>query len=487
MDEAPKVNLLDPFVTDPRRAGRRRLLRNVFIAFFISAALTLAAASGVGAPTKTIAEFDLPGPLQFISRVGRLVASAERPLVGEQDDRVNILLLGMGGWGHDGPLLTDTIIVLSVKPSTGQAALISVPRDLLVEIPSYGWRKVNHAHALPENEKAGSGPAVAAETIGKTLGMKIAYSVRVDFRGFVKLIDQLGGLTVTVDRSFADDQYPAGKDEVQMVSFAKGTQKMNGETALIYARSRHGGNGEGSDFARSARQQKILLALKDQVLSADTLANPKKVAAIFDVVHTYVLTNIEAWELLRLTDVARKVNANEITHLVIDDRQGGLLVPANVEGSYALVPRGNDYKILAAAVDDIFAAQDASGDAVPKTNGLAVAEPIRIDLQNGTKIGGLAARASNLLEERGYTIAAVGNAAKQNYERTVIYDLSGGHYPEALAALKQSLNAEVSVTLPGWISSADVPSGITLSAPATHGTNIDFLIILGTNAVATLP
>ncbi|TAK04959.1 LytR family transcriptional regulator [Patescibacteria group bacterium] len=487
MDAAPKVNLLEPFVTDPRRAGRRRLLRNVFIAFFVSAALTLTAASGVGAPTETMAEFDLPGPLQLLSRVGRLVASAERPLQGEQDDRVNILLLGMGGWGHDGPLLTDTMIVLSVKPSTGQAALISVPRDLLVEIPGYGWRKVNHAHALPENEKAGTGSAVAAETIGKTLGMKIAYYVRVDFRGFVKLIDQLGGLTVTVDRSFTDAQYPAGNDEVQTVSFAKGTQKMNGETALIYARSRHGGNGEGSDFARSARQQKILLALKDQVLSADTLSNPKKVAAIFDVARSYVQTNVQAWELLRLADVAQKVNPGELTHLVIDDRAGGLLVPANVEGSYVLVPRGNDYKILAAAVNDIFAAQDAAGDAAPKTNGLAVAEPIRIDLQNGTKVAGLAARASNLLVERGYAVAAVGNAAKQNYERTVIYDLSGGRYPEALTALKQSLNAEVSVTLPGWIASADVPSGITLSAPATHGTNVDFLIILGTSSVATLP
>ena len=262
---------------------------------------------------------------------------------------------------------------------------------------------------------------------------------------------------------------------------------MNGETALIYARSRHGSNGEGSDFARSARQQKILLALKDSVLSAETLANPKKVAAIFDVVRTYVLTNIQAWELLRLADVAQKVKSENLTHLVIDDHPGGLLVPANVEGSYVLVPRGNDYGILAAAVSDIFAAQHAAGNVSPKTNGLAVAEPIRIDLQNGTKVAGLAARGSNMLEERGYTVAAVGNAAKQNYERTVIYDLSGGRYPEALAALKQTLNAEVSVTLPGWIASADVPSGITLSAPAAHGTNVDFLIILGINSVATLP
>lgn len=487
MDEAPKVNLLEPFVTDPRRAGRRRLLRNVLIAFFVSAAVTVTAASGVRAPTETLAEFDLPGPLQLISRVGRLVASAERPLEGEQDDRINILLLGMGGWGHDGPLLTDTIIVLSVKPSTGQAALISVPRDLLVEIPGYGWRKVNHAHALPENEKSGSGSAVAADVIGKTLGMKIAYYVRVDFRGFVKLIDQLGGLTVTVDRSFTDEQYPTDDELVRTVSFAKGTQKMNGETALVYARSRHGGNGEGSDFSRSARQQKILLALKDQVLSAETLSNPKKVAAIFDVVRNYVQTNVQTWELLRLADVAQKVNAGEISHLVIDDRQGGLLVPANVEGSFVLVPRGNDYGTLAAAVDDLFAAQDASGNATPKTNGLAVAAPIRIDLQNGTNVPGLAARASQLLTERGYAVAAVGNAAKRNYERTVIYDLSGGRYPDALAALKQDLDAEASAALPGAIAPADPAAGITLTAPATNGTNIDFLIILGTSSVATLP
>ncbi len=488
MGEVPKVNLLDPFVTDPRRAGRRRLFRNVLIAFVVSAAVTLTAASGVGAPTETLANFDLPGPLALLSRVGRLVASAERPLAGEQDDRVNILLLGMGGWGHDGPLLTDTIILLSVKPSTHEAALISVPRDLLVEIPGYGWRKVNAAHALPEADKPGSGATVAADVIGKTLGIHIAYWVRVDFRGFVQLVDQLGGVTVHVDRSFTDAEYPTDDDLYQTVSFQAGDQKMDGATALVYARSRHGSNGEGSDFARSARQQKILLALKDKVLSADTLANPKRVSALLDLVTSRVSTNIQPWEFLRFANVAKDIRADALAHLVIDDRPGGLLVPANVDGAFVLVPRGNDFGLLAKAVSDVFAQQSATTDNAPgRTNGLAVAEPIRIELQNGTKVPGLAARVSDLLLGKGYTVANVSNATKQNYERTVIYDFSGGRYADALQGLRTALNAEVSVTLPGWIASADVPSGITLSAPPPRTKNVDFLIILGSSSVATLP
>ncbi len=483
MDEAPKVNLLDPLTTDPKRSARRRLVRNMLIALVVSMALTLTAASGVGAPTEALGEVELPGPLAIISRVGRLVASAERPLEGEHDDRVNILLLGMGGWGHDGPLLTDTIIVLSFKPSTRQAALVSVPRDLLVEIPGYGWRKANHANALPENDEPGTGGPVAAQVLGKTLGIDIAYWLRVDFRGFVKLVDDLGGITVDVERGFTDAQYPAPDDEYRTVSFRAGTQRMDGETALIFARSRHGSNGEGSDFARSARQQKILTALKDTVLSHETLANPKKVAAVLELLRTSVATNIEPWEMLRFAEMARDFDQDALAHLVIDDGPSGLLVPANVEGAYVLVPRGNDYGQLAAAVDGIFAAAPSAA----VDDGFVPAAPVRVEIQNGTRVAGLASRVSDTLTARGYAVAAVGNADKQNYERTVIFDRTGGRHPEALRELRAALGAEAAVTLPEWLSSPDVPEGISVRSPDPRATNVDFLIILGTTSVAALP
>src|SRR3989338_8508021 len=113
-----------------------------------------------------------------------LVASGDRELAGEADDRINVLLLGMGGLDHDGPFLTDTMMVASFKPSTKQVALISLPRDLLVPIPGSGWRKINYANAIGETEHPGQGGELAAKVVNQVLGIPIHYYVRIDFAGF---------------------------------------------------------------------------------------------------------------------------------------------------------------------------------------------------------------------------------------------------------------------------------------------------------------
>ncbi|MDD5110572.1 MAG: LCP family protein, partial [Patescibacteria group bacterium] len=131
-------------------------------------------------------------PQEVIAQLARLISSGDRPLNGEADGRINILLLGIGGSGHEGPLLTDSMLLASIRPSTQQVALISIPRDLQVDIPGIGFRRINNAYALPELKQRGSGGAVASATVSATFGVPVHYYLLLDFNGFAQLVDTLG-------------------------------------------------------------------------------------------------------------------------------------------------------------------------------------------------------------------------------------------------------------------------------------------------------
>ncbi|MBI4363422.1 MAG: LCP family protein, partial [Candidatus Doudnabacteria bacterium] len=135
-------------------------------------------------------------------RAGKLIIGADKTLVGEDEGVVNILLLGMGGPGHDGPLLTDTMIVASISVKTNEVVLISIPRDFVVALANQGFRKINSAYAYAELAEPGSGGIVAAAAVEKITGLTIPYYASIDFKGFVKAVDHVGGIDVTIDRTF---------------------------------------------------------------------------------------------------------------------------------------------------------------------------------------------------------------------------------------------------------------------------------------------
>ena len=200
--------------------------------------------------------------LGFLGQIKQFAENRNKTLEGEKDDRINILIMGMGGKYHEGSYLTDTIMIASIKPSTKQVSLVSLPRDLQVEIPGYGWRKINNANAFGEINNEGYGAELARQVVEKSFDMDIHYYIRIDFTGFEEIVDSLNGIDVMVDSAFTDYQYPTEDKKYQIVSFRAGPQTMYGEEALKYARSRHSGmNGEGSDFARSKRQQKNINGL----------------------------------------------------------------------------------------------------------------------------------------------------------------------------------------------------------------------------------
>lgn len=295
-------------------------------------------------------------------QVGQLITSQDKKLTGEDEDRINILLMGIGGKNHDGGTLTDTMILGSYKPSTNQIALMSIPRDMYVKVDGYGWMKINAINAYAEKRKEGSGGEVTAQALSKILDIPIPYYVTVDFDGFEKLIDQFGGIDVTVDRDLIDYSYPIrGREDsypiesrFEKLVIRKGPHHFDGATALKYARSRHALGSEGSDFARSSRQQKILSALKDKILSTGTFFNISKINNLLASYNENVQTNIQIWEILRLYQLGKDVDTNNALRLTLDDASGGFLKSQVMNGAYVLLPVGGSYSKIKASWKNIF-------------------------------------------------------------------------------------------------------------------------------------
>ena len=297
----------------------------------------------------------------------------------ETDNKINVLLLGIGGGSHDGPNLTDTIILANLDPKNNKVTLVSIPRDLWMPDLEGANKKINGAYADGEAKVKGGGLTLVTAAISKITGQQINYGVRIDFSGFVKAVDIVGGLDVNVDNTFDDYEYPISgkeddtcglsKEDIQAFSatdsaevdiqqkftcrymhvhFDKGLNHMNGDQALEYVRSRHAMGVEGSDFARSKRQEKVINAFKDKVLSPQTLINPSKIIDLYNVVKSSIDTNIKQDEFDDFIRLAEKMRTAKIQSAVIDigdetTQRNGLLLEAPISSDYdylsVLIPR----------------------------------------------------------------------------------------------------------------------------------------------------
>lgn len=283
---------------------------------------------------------------------------------------LNVLLLGAGGGRHEGPDLTDTIIFASLDLEKNKVTFVSVPRDLWV--PTLD-AKVNNAYASGEEKKEGSGLILAKAVVSDILDKPIDYAVRVDFDGFVKAVDLVGGIDVNVERTLDDYAYPVvgkeqelcGHTEDGIASFSaqiatasatefdifpcrythlhvdSGLQHMDGEKALKFVRSRHALGKEGSDFARSKRQEKVINAFKDRIFSLDTLVNPLRVIALYDTLRSNINTDIKDTEFDDFIKLAQKMKKAKIKNVVLDfgdeeTGRAGLLINPLPSSEYRL-------------------------------------------------------------------------------------------------------------------------------------------------------
>lgn len=420
--------------------------------------------------------------IPIIGQVKFLAESADRELKGEDRDRINILLLGVGGKNHDGGQLSDTIMIASYKPTTKQLGLFSIPRDLAVPIENMGWRKINSINAFAESREPGSGGLASSQSIGHLLNAPIDYYIRVDFDGFEKIIDDVGGVDVLVERTLDDYSYPIrGREEdpnyysrFEHLHVDAGWQHMDGELALKFARSRHGVGGEGTDFARARRQQKILEAVREKILSANTLLNPAKVTSIINDLNSNISTNLKIWEIVKLFGLIKNIESDSIINQVLDNSPSGLLVDSvGDNGAYILSPRSGDFSEITYLFANLLGAPKSDdGKEVKKPK-----EEIKVTILNGTWINGLGSRLAVDFEQEGINVVEIGNSSRHNFEKTVIYDLGYGAKRSSLEFLKEKTGANIAPTLPDWLK-----ADLAATADTENKEQPDFIIILGTDA-----
>lgn len=415
-------------------------------------------------------------PEGLLQKLAYLFFKPESKLTGQKDDRINVLLLGMGGLGHDGPYLTDTIIIASIKPTTNDVALISIPRDLGIEIEDGYIRKINSANSIGEVQKAGWGGAYATQVISKAFDIEIPYYIRIDFQAFSDIIDEVGGVRVDVQNSFTDYMYPADNDLYQTISFKKGPQTFDGATALKFTRSRHGNNGEGSDFARAARQQKIIQALKDKVLSFNTLSNPVKIKNIMDDLEKHMTTNMQFDEILSFIRMAKDIQGDNVKHLVLDDSINGYLYSYTGEdGAFLLGPKTGNFENIRNAIKNIFTDNGIAEVTTEKTieQETPKLDWATIEIQNGTWQVGLAARLKQRLIDEKFYVDDVGNLAVdlKPIGNSAIYSFAPKDKDVTLVL--DSLQKELHIPL-----KTNIPKGITPTASTT-----DIVVVLGDDFV----
>jgi LCP family protein required for cell wall assembly len=370
-------------------------------------------------------------------------------LKGEGDGRVNILVIGIGGAGHAGGQLADTILVISVDPINNSAAMLSVPRDLYLRVPGYYSMRINEVHAVGENSKQqkdkGGGPALLAENLTRILGVNIHYFVRVDFQGFIQAVDAVGGVDLQVEKAvfdpFIESRFGNGK---YGFSIKPGQHHLDGRTALQYGRSRK----TSSDFARADRQQDVLVALKNKILSLSTLTNPVKVSSLISAAGNHLRTDLSIDEIMKLLQIAQRIDNSTITNFVLSNAGDNFLSSRNINGAAVMVPR--------AGLDNFSAIQRYVRSQL-FVDGFIKQEQAQIVILNGTSSKGLGSKAAEYLRSYGYSVVEVGTAPQRGQAVTALYDQSGGQKPFTLKLLEKRLNTTAQQPAPaGLTSSADI-------------------------------
>lgn len=277
--------------------------------------------------------------------------------------RTNFLILGKGGQGHDAPDLTDTIIFASISHDPAGVTLVSLPRDIWIpEIRA----KVNSAYYWGNQIKQDGGLVLAKSTVEEIVGVPVHYAVVVDFSGFGEILDVLGGVEVDVREGFVDEKYPIpGKENdlcngdktlscrYETIKFEKGNQLMDGATALKFVRSRNSEGDEGTDLARAARQQLLLMGIKKKVLDPKFLLSPKKLWAVWRVVNWAVKSDISSKAAAVIARKIADAKGNITGNVIPEEFLINPPVTARYDNQYVFIPRVEDWSEVRAWIKQI--------------------------------------------------------------------------------------------------------------------------------------
>ena len=316
---------------------------------------------------------------------------------------VHILLLGLD-WTWDlSSQNTDVIMVAAINKDTKQVSMLSVPRDLWVYIPGNGWNRINVAHKIGHRTGyPGGGPGLLAEVLRINLGIpKIDHWARIDFTGFARVVDVLGGVEMTVACPVNLRYKPPTSDTEEERILEPGVHQMDGATALRYVRTRRG----TSDFDRARRQHQFLKAMWNQFKSPDIIL---KIPSLWSALSDSFQTDMNLGDVLALAPIALDLKPQNIRSLYIGVNQVDPWITA--DGWQVLLPLPDRIQPVVAR---LYAPPSASENQVANENA-------RIQLRNGTYRWQLAQIAADQLRWEGFNIVDTGLADNPNYEQTKI-------------------------------------------------------------------
>lgn len=331
--------------------------------------------------------------------------------------RVTILLLGLDyrDWGSniEEASRSDTMILLTLDPQAKTAGVMSVPRDMWVAIPGFKHGKINTAYYLGDAYKMpGGGPALAVRTVEEFLGVEINYFAQIDFSAFVRFIDEIGGVAIDVPQEITVDLLGTGFRTKKTLK--PGRQVLPGEWALAYARARHT---EGGDFDRAFRQQQVIMAIRDRMLSPNML--PSMIAsapALYSELATGIRTNLTLDQVIQLALLAQTVPDEKIQRGIIGKES--VLFGTSPDGLSILIPIPDKIGVLR---DRVFTTSSSLGPQTPGTPQEQMqAEQAHIALYNGSSDASLLERTASYLRSQGSALAASAPADRSYTSTTII-------------------------------------------------------------------
>lgn len=396
-------------------------------------------------------------------------------LRGEDTGRVNFLLAGNSAddKGHNGANLTDSIMIFSLDTRNHKAFILSIPRDLYVNIDGYGYSKINKAYDFGEQEHFSEngyprgGMGLLEKTINEYLGVKTQYYALINYAAMRDAVNAVGGVDVTIQSSNSRGLYDPSTDWATggpLVKLTNGQHHLSGEQALDLARARGDAYGSygyaNSDFTRTENQRKLLVALKSKVFTTGTLANPITLSKLFDSLGRNVKTDMQLSEARRLYDLMKDVDNNQIKSYGLNDLKG-----KDYLKSYR-TPRGESALIPAAGLDNFMDIQQAIRRLM-STNKVAD-EGANVVLLNATPAFGVAAKNETMLAGRNISVSQIADAQSESHYTYIIVP-PGRHKPATLAALQAVYGTRTSTSNPY----------------ASQYKDADFIVILGDDRVAS--
>jgi len=399
---------------------------------------------------------DSKQPASFMQSVKDIVSSDRKALRGEQLGRINILLVGLAGKNYPGANLTDSIIVASVNPKTYQTALLSVPRDLYVQIPdTNSYTKINALYARSQDkDKSGkSGADDLKKVITDITGQSIDYYIALDFDGFKQIIDELGGIRIQVPKDLHDERYPGPNYSYETFDIKQGLYTLDGDIALKFARTRHD---EDGDFGRAYRQQIILESARSKAFSLETILNIPELNNLLDTLGEHLRTDIPLDELNSIIDLIKKIDTHTTVNYVLDaGKTDSVMAVSHVSlggvRAFILIPRTGDYDEIKDISKNIFDLELLS-----RKKAAVKLENASVSIVNESGVKNFDGKLKSLLDKFGYqaeisqvkTAKTPRRGVSTSASDTTAYDLTGGLKPFSLEDLSKKLDAKISIYPP---------------------------------------